>query len=253
VSAVVLARVWTSLGRLSDASEVTANARTYLPSDSESVLLGLLDAVDARVALAGGDVGRAGDIIAGLERGPRRSRLEARLHLARDEPDRAVASLDQHQPATRRAEVDSLLLRARCAHDLRAPDAEAALGAALGAARPELFTFAVAEELHPLAPRVGLLLRSQPLDPFAESVLELFDTVVEPLIQTTADTLVDPLTERELTVLRYLGSHLTLAQIASELYLSVNTVKTHSKAVHRKLAVASRHDAVVEARRLGIR
>ena len=253
VSAVALARVWMSLGRLSDASEVTANARTYLPPDSESVLLGLLDAVDTRIALAGGDLGRAGDIIAGLERGPRRSRLEARLQLARGEPDRAAASLDQHQPATRRAEVDSLLLRARSAHDLRSPDAEAALSAALDAARPERFTFAVAEELYPLASRVGLLLRSQPVDPFAESVLELFDTVVLPLTQTAAATLVDPLTERELTVLRYLGSHLTLAQIASELYLSVNTVKTHSKAVHRKLAVASRHDAVVEARRLGIR
>ena len=111
----------------------------------------------------------------------------------------------------------------------------------------------MAEELHPLASRVGLLLRSRPLDPFADAVLDLFDTVVEPLTRTTAATLVDPLTDRELTVLRYLGSHLTLAQIASELYLSVNTVKTHSKAVHRKLAVASRHDAVVEARRLGIR
>jgi len=84
-------------------------------------------------------------------------------------------------------------------------------------------------------------------------VLELFDIVTHPVIRASAATIADPLTERELTVLRYLDSRLTLAEIAGELFLSVDTVKTHSKAVHRKLAVASRQDAVVEARRLGIR
>ena len=42
---------------------------------------------------------------------------------------------------------------------------------------------------------------------------------------------VDPLTERERTVLRYLASTLSTADIASELYLSVNTVKTHQRSL----------------------
>ena len=62
--------------------------------------------------------------------------------------------------------------------------------------------------------------------------------------------LVDPLTERELTILRNLGSSLSNAEIASELYVSVNTVKTHQRAVYRKLEAAGRRDAVRRARAL---
>ena len=45
--------------------------------------------------------------------------------------------------------------------------------------------------------------------------------------------LIEPLTDREVTVLRYMTSRLTLSEIATELYISVNTVRTHAKAVYR--------------------
>jgi LuxR family maltose regulon positive regulatory protein len=64
---------------------------------------------------------------------------------------------------------------------------------------------------------------------------------------------VDPLTERERTVLRYLASTLSTAEIAGDLYLSVNTVKTHQRSLYRKLGVASRRDAVHRARLLQLR
>jgi LuxR family maltose regulon positive regulatory protein len=41
-------------------------------------------------------------------------------------------------------------------------------------------------------------------------------------------------------------------QIAADLFVSVNTVKTHTKSVYRKLAVNRRHDAVQRARELGL-
>lgn len=63
---------------------------------------------------------------------------------------------------------------------------------------------------------------------------------------------VDPLTGRERTVLRYLASTLSNAEIATELYVSVNTVKTHQRALYRKLGVAGRRDAVARARGLGL-
>jgi LuxR family maltose regulon positive regulatory protein len=66
-------------------------------------------------------------------------------------------------------------------------------------------------------------------------------------------TPVDPLTERERTVLRYLASTLSTGEIASELYLSVNTVKTHQRSIYRKLGVAGRRDAVHRARLLQLR
>jgi LuxR family maltose regulon positive regulatory protein len=62
--------------------------------------------------------------------------------------------------------------------------------------------------------------------------------------------LADPLTEREQTVLRYLASTLSTAEIAGELYVSVNTVKSHQRTVYRKLGAGNRRDAVRRARAL---
>ena len=64
--------------------------------------------------------------------------------------------------------------------------------------------------------------------------------------------LIEPLSERELTVLRYLASRLDGTEIANALYLSVNTVRSHVKAIYRKLGVNSRADAVSHARALGL-
>ena len=61
---------------------------------------------------------------------------------------------------------------------------------------------------------------------------------------------VDPLTTREQVVLRYLASSLSNAEIAAELYVSVNTVKSHQRTLYRKLAADGRRDAVRRAREL---
>jgi LuxR family maltose regulon positive regulatory protein len=60
----------------------------------------------------------------------------------------------------------------------------------------------------------------------------------------------DPLTPRELTILRFLTSAMSAAEIAAELCLSVNTVKTHVAAIYRKLPASSRREAVLRAREL---
>jgi LuxR family maltose regulon positive regulatory protein len=61
-----------------------------------------------------------------------------------------------------------------------------------------------------------------------------------------------PLTERELKVLERLAQLSTTDEIAAELYVSANTVKTHIKSVFLKLAVNRRSDAVRQGRRLGL-
>ena len=58
----------------------------------------------------------------------------------------------------------------------------------------------------------------------------------------------DPLTDRELDVVRYLQGTLSLHEVAAELHLSTNTVKTHAKSAYRKLGAHSRTEAVRIAR-----
>jgi LuxR family maltose regulon positive regulatory protein len=61
---------------------------------------------------------------------------------------------------------------------------------------------------------------------------------------------VEPLTEREREVLRHVSGMLNTAEVASEMYISVNTVKTHLRNIYRKLAAAHRSEAVRRAREL---
>jgi LuxR family maltose regulon positive regulatory protein len=60
------------------------------------------------------------------------------------------------------------------------------------------------------------------------------------------------LSDRELAVLRLLPSSSSLREIASSLYLSLNTVKTHTKSIYRKLDASSREEAVERGRTLGL-
>jgi LuxR family transcriptional regulator, maltose regulon positive regulatory protein len=62
--------------------------------------------------------------------------------------------------------------------------------------------------------------------------------------------LVEPLTERELEVLTHVSGMLNTAEVASEMYISVNTVKTHLRNIYRKLSAEHRNEAVRRARQL---
>ena len=69
---------------------------------------------------------------------------------------------------------------------------------------------------------------------------------------TSSRAYADELSDRELAVLRLLRTDLTQREIAEHLYLSFNTVKTHTKSIFRKLDVSTRNDAVARARDLGL-
>ncbi|MFW2334691.1 LuxR C-terminal-related transcriptional regulator [Ilumatobacter sp.] len=70
--------------------------------------------------------------------------------------------------------------------------------------------------------------------------------------QPVAPELVEDLTDRELAVLRYLPSQMSQREIANELYVSLNTVKTHCRAIYRKLGTGERKAAVQTARDVGL-
>jgi LuxR family maltose regulon positive regulatory protein len=67
-----------------------------------------------------------------------------------------------------------------------------------------------------------------------------------------AAQLAEPLSERERAILRYLPTMMSNQEIAGELVVSINTVKTHLKAIYRKLHAPGRSDAVRRAREIGL-
>jgi LuxR family transcriptional regulator, maltose regulon positive regulatory protein len=170
----------------------------------------------------------------------------ARVHLAAGDPLEALATLDGVVPRCVRHGVVVALLRARAVAD---PDESAK------------YTIAAVD----LATVNGLLQTVASEGAEAVELVERSAWRVPPqwldrLRRTAADgvcrsqggraELVEPLTQREREVLRFLATRLTVREIADELYLSVNTLKFHLKAIYRKLGVNSRAEAAEAARRM---
>ena len=71
-------------------------------------------------------------------------------------------------------------------------------------------------------------------------------------LQTTETEWIEPLSERELEVLQLIAEGLPNKEIAAKLYLSLNTVKAHTRTIYSKLDVNSRIQAAAKARALGL-
>lgn len=150
-------------------------------------------------------------------------------------------------PAIHGAEVSALLLTARLHLDAGdAPAARRAIADALRLARPE-------GRRRPFIEARGWL---QPLlahDPEMGRLSGWIGIGMIPAQRTPEDAvpvLVEPLTSRERAVLASMAQVMSTADIAAELHISVNTVKTHQKSLYRKLSVARAHDAVRRGREL---
>ena len=71
-------------------------------------------------------------------------------------------------------------------------------------------------------------------------------------LRNQGDTAAEELTAKEQEVLRLLATRLSRREIGQRLYVSLNTVKTHQRALYRKLGVENRAAAVARARELGL-
>jgi LuxR family maltose regulon positive regulatory protein len=148
--------------------------------------------------------------------------------------------------------VQALLLEAIARDALGEPEAaERALERSLDLAEPEglLIPFL-------LHPATGLLDRHRRRrTSHAALISEILDLLAGRTPMRRRDTthlLSGPLTESETRVLRYLPTNLSAPEIAGELYLSLNTIRTHMRHLYAKLAVHTRADAVERARALGL-
>ena len=91
-----------------------------------------------------------------------------------------------------------------------------------------------------------LLARVEPQDPAEKQFLLELESLTSPsgAPEAEPEPLAEPLTDRELGVLRLLPGMLSNSEIADELFISVNTVKVHLKTLYRKLDAANRRSAV---------
>jgi LuxR family maltose regulon positive regulatory protein len=120
----------------------------------------------------------------------------------------------------------------------------ASLERAVSLAAPERFVRTILDE----GPRVDALLARLDV-PYAR---DLRAAAGAPPPARPMGALVEPLSDRELDVLRLLAGDLDGPDIANELYVSLNTVRTHTKNIYAKLGVNSRRAAVRRAQELGL-
>jgi len=204
-------------------------------------------ALDTRLALAEGRLDDAHHAAVRVEDPFWKAVSIARVALAEGHRADALDALDLAVPRCPRHEVVRDLLRARSVDDGDEALKLAAGAVELAAGQGMLQT--VASEGHEVVELVEHAAWSAP----AEWLERLRRA---PVSTTHAATpgfdLVDPLTERELDVLRFLPSRLTIREIADELFVSVNTLKFHLRMIYRKLGVRSRAEAAARARELSL-
>ncbi len=180
----------------------------------------------------------------------------ARVELASGDPAAALGAVDdfvshEREPELAFARVEAWVIAAIARDALR--DQEGGLRdleRALDLAEPRGFANVISRYGSP----VRSLLRRRIAQGTAHRALAgallagLDDAAPAPA--ATATLLLEPLSDRELTVLRFLPTMMSNAEIAAEMFVSVNTVKTHLKHVYRKLDVTDRRDCVRRAREL---
>jgi LuxR family maltose regulon positive regulatory protein len=181
-----------------------------------------------------------------------------RVLIARGELDRASGLLMRLLEAAESSGrwgsvIEMLMLQALILHERAETDqALLALERALSLAEPEGYVRTFVDEGAPMA---ALLQEAAARGMASEYVGQLLDVLgregigkASPRAHTPA--LIEPLSERELEVLRLIAVGLSNPEIAEHLYVSTNTIKAHAKSIYRKLDVHNRTQAVNRAREL---
>ena len=230
--AALRARVWIAQGKVDEALG-WARERGLSVDDGLSYLQEFEHITLARVLLARFATERDGRSL------DEATRLLERLLAAADEGERTGSVIEI-------LVLQALALQAR--GDI--PAALAALQRALTLAEPEGYVRVFVDEGPSMAP----LLRAVAKDGTTRGyVHRLRAALTGSEKRTPTDQgLIEPLSERELDVLRLLGTDLDGPDIARELHVSLNTVRTHTKNIYAKLGVNSRRAAVRRAEELGL-
>jgi LuxR family maltose regulon positive regulatory protein len=184
----------------------------------------------------------------------------ARLEIANPLVNALLARLLQAAEAQKRrgSALDILLVQA-LAHEAQGnrPQALAALERALALAEPEGYVRIFVDEGEAMRLLIEQLSRNRD-HPLSDYVDKLLAAITRPraapksaIIHQKSD-MIEPLSERELEVLKLLRTELSGPEIASQLIVSVNTFRTHTKNIFNKLGVNNRRAAVRRAKELDL-
>ena len=268
---VVMARLREAEGHLDDALALLDEAeRVYVGDYAPNVQP--VPAVRARLRLRRGELAYAQEWARerqlSSDDGPSYLREYEHLTLARlliarhrVDPDarklgNALTLLDRLLAAAERggrdASVIEVLILQAVAHEAGgdAPAALAALHRAVTLAQPEGYVRLFIDEGAPMAVLFKALRRQPAAPAYVNRLVAATTTIGTPA--SIPQTLVEPLSERELDVLRLLGGDLGGPDIARQLSVSLNTLRTHTKNIYAKLGVTSRRAAVRQARDLNL-
>jgi len=230
--AALRARVWIAQGRLDEASG-WARERGLSSADDLTYLREFEHATLARLLLAQGTRDREDhDIDEAIE-------FTGRLLAAADDGGRNGSA------------IDIIVVQALARHargDLAG--ALASLWRAVALAKPEGYVRVFADEGPPMAALLKLAAKQPNAPSYVRTLLAA--TVRAEQRPPDQQALIEPLSERELEVLRLLESDLDGPDMARELSVSLATVRTHTRNIYAKLGVNSRRAAVRRAGELGL-
>ena len=148
--------------------------------------------------------------------------------------------------------VIQILVLQAVAHQLRGalPAALVPLEHALTLAEPEGYVRTFVDEGAPMAVLLEAAEKRRIAPSYVRHLLAALGKGEER--RTVKQGLIEPLSERELDVLRLLATELDGPEIARELVVSLNTLRTHTKNIYAKLGAHGRTEAVGRARELGL-
>jgi LuxR family maltose regulon positive regulatory protein len=247
------ARVWAADARVEEALTSLPLARRALQTDN-SVLFSHADELEARFRLALGDRRGAGSWAEKLPE-HRKAVVSAMIAITVDDPEAAAKALTlaPNPGATVRADLELRLLRATIALLRASPETPQLVSEVLRVVERHGYLQTVLETAPPLADH---LVANPNRYPSTENLRRLIAARLAARRQTlspaTVGVLADPLTDAELRILVTLPQRLTYADMAAQLHLSLNTVKTHLRHTYMKLNVTSRTAAVQRAAALGL-
>ncbi len=247
------ARIWVAGGNVDEALASLPAARAALKGE-RSVLLSQADELEARFRLALGDRTGALTVATGLP-DDRRLVTTAVIAVVTENAEGAAEALSNAptQGPTTRTDLELRLLRASVAILRSSQQTPQLVREALAIADRHGFVQTVLDTAPPF---VDHLVSGSALYPSTDNLRALVTAGLQArkLLPSRPQTsrLPDPLTAAEVRVLEKLPQRLTYADMASDLNLSLNTVKTHLRHTYMKLGATSRSTAVKRATSLGL-